>query len=101
MLYLLAHDGYPYNGRFFDRSPEVEGIRTGLPGLESTMVPGAGSGIAGAVLVILHKFLFHRQIAVGSTPCTPLPPPRPPDARLAWPRVTATVSQVAPSWRGL
>ena len=31
---LLAHDGYPYNGRFFDRSAEVDEIRSGLPDLE-------------------------------------------------------------------
>lgn len=35
---LLAHDGYPYNGRFFDRSAEVGEIRAGLPGLEAAVV---------------------------------------------------------------
>ncbi len=35
---LLAHDGYPYNGRFFDRSAAVAKIRAGLPGLEATVV---------------------------------------------------------------
>ncbi len=35
---LLAHDGYPYNGRFFDRSTAVDEIRAGLPGLGATVV---------------------------------------------------------------
>ncbi len=47
---LLAHDGYPYNGRFFDRSAEVEAIRTGLDGLEATVIlPRTGAIPEGAL----------------------------------------------------
>lgn len=47
---LLAHDGYPYNGRFFDRSQAVEEIRAGLPGLAATVVLGrSGTPAAGAL----------------------------------------------------
>jgi acetoacetyl-CoA synthetase len=35
---LLAHDGYPYNGRFFDRSAAVDEIRSGLPSLAATVI---------------------------------------------------------------
>lgn len=44
---LLAHDGYPYNGRFFDRTAEVDEIRGGLPGLEATVVleRAGGTGV--------------------------------------------------------
>ena len=47
---LLAHDGYPYNGRFFDRSAEVDEIRSGLPGLGATVVLGRGGNVAGGTL---------------------------------------------------
>jgi acetoacetyl-CoA synthetase len=47
---LLAHDGYPYNGRFFDRSAEVEEIRSGLPALKATVVlPRSGRALDGAL----------------------------------------------------
>ena len=47
---LLAHDGYPYNGRFFDRSAEVEEIRAGLAGLAATVVLGrSGRELEGAL----------------------------------------------------
>ncbi len=47
---LLAHDGYPYNGRFFDRSAEVAEIRAGLPGLEAAvLLPRTGAAHAGAL----------------------------------------------------
>jgi acetoacetyl-CoA synthetase len=47
---LLAHDGYPYNGRFFDRAAEVGEIRSGLPGLEATVVlPRSGQQAAGTI----------------------------------------------------
>ena len=35
---LLAHDGYPYNGRLFDRSVEAETIRSELPSLEASVL---------------------------------------------------------------
>jgi acetoacetyl-CoA synthetase len=37
---LLAHDGYPYNGRFFDRSSTVAEIRSRLQSLETTVLLG-------------------------------------------------------------
>ena len=47
---LLAHDGYPYNGRFFDRSREVGEIRAALPGLQAAVVlPRTGGVPAGAL----------------------------------------------------
>ena len=47
---LLAHDGYPYNGRFFDRSAEVAEIRAGLPGLAATvLLARSGKQAAGAL----------------------------------------------------
>ena len=47
---LLAHDGYPYNGRFFDRSAELGEIRAGLPELAATVaLPRAGALPEGAI----------------------------------------------------
>ena len=49
---LLAHDGYPYAGRWHDRSRQVEEIRRGLTRLEATVVverpgrPQQATGIA-------------------------------------------------------
>jgi acetoacetyl-CoA synthetase len=47
---LLAHDGYPYNGRFFDRSAELDEIRSGLPGLAATVVLSRTGGVASDAL---------------------------------------------------
>ncbi len=47
---LLAHDGYPYNGRFFDRSSAVEEIRSGLPSLEATVILERCGGVDGDTL---------------------------------------------------
>jgi acetoacetyl-CoA synthetase len=47
---LLAHDGYPYNGRFFDRSGELAEIRAGLPGLAAAVVlPRTAAAPAGTL----------------------------------------------------
>ncbi len=35
---LLAHDGYPYNGRLYDRSGEIEAIRSELDTLEASVL---------------------------------------------------------------
>ncbi len=47
---LLAHDGYPYNGRLFDRSVAVEEIRAGLPSLEATVILERTGGVSGEVI---------------------------------------------------
>ena len=46
----LAHDGYPYNGRFFDRTAEAEEIRGGLPSLEATVLFQRAGGLQGETL---------------------------------------------------
>src|SRR5262249_27449933 len=51
---LIAVDGYPYNGKWFDRRPQVAGVVGQLPGLEGGIavghraVAGAGAGEAPA-----------------------------------------------------
>jgi acetoacetyl-CoA synthetase len=44
---LLAHDGYPYNGRFFDRSQAVDQICAGLPSLEATVILERAGNVGG------------------------------------------------------
>jgi acetoacetyl-CoA synthetase len=59
---LIAVDGYPYGGKWFDRRPQVAGIVAALPSLEAVIMvdysatAGAGAGAGGATAAV-HSVL--------------------------------------------